>query len=267
MFAVELPAFWTAVGAWGLAFAATAAGTVLGRPAWNRLGRGLAAAAVLAQGAALVGRGLTAWSPPFTTYYESVLGGTWLAGAAALLATRRRPELAGILLVTAPVALLLLGSSVFTVREFAPLGPALQSWWLVVHVVFALLAFAAALTAAGAGAVLVVRPSREGAGIVVSRGIALAFLFQLVMIASGAIWAHQAWGRYWGWDPIETCSLLTLLVFGLGRHLERLHGWGGRRLAGVAVAGFLVTAYGIWGVPFFQPSVHLYQGPRGPGGP
>ncbi len=272
MLAAELIGFWAAVAAWAVATLAATGGLVLGRDGWVRAAGAAAATGVAGQVAALLARGLGGWGPPFTTYYESVLFGTLLAGGALMWLGRTRPPFRAALVVAAPVILLLLGSAVFTAREFEPLSPTLQSWWLVVHVLFALAAFGAMLVAAGlAGVVLVPGAAARwlpatGADGWLVRAFSLAFVFQLVMVASGSIWAHQAWGRAWGWDPIETCSLLVAIVLGLALHLHRLHGWRGGRLAWLAIGAFLLTAYGIWGVPFFQPSVHLYQGPRGPGG-
>lgn len=271
MIQAELAGLWTAVAAYAGAFVLAALGLALGRR--GPLAAALAAAALawLAQGAALACRGVAEWSPPFNTYYESVLFGTWLAVGALLWLARRPDGLRAGIAVAAPLVLLLLGSAMFTDRSLRALAPGLQSWWLVVHVCFALLAFGSMAVAAAAGALLWLPRARSFAAPraverVLPRAFALAFVFQLVMIASGSIWANQAWGRYWGWDPIESFSLVTLLLYGIALHLKTQFGWGGRKLAWLAAAGLLATVYGIWGVPFFQPSVHLYQGPRGPGG-
>ncbi|MEK7475082.1 MAG: cytochrome c biogenesis protein CcsA [Candidatus Coatesbacteria bacterium] len=265
MAASELAAFWAAVAAYAAAFLAVVFGLVLRRRGAVRAGLGIGAAGLAAQGIALTCRGIGQVAPPFVTYYESVVFGTMLATGVALWLARSREWFRPALAVVLGVSLLLMGSAVFTAREFRPLGPALQSWWLVVHVVFALFAFGGMLVAAGAGVVAIRRraaPAVRGRiDEVMYRAFALSFIFQLVMTASGAIWAHQAWGRYWGWDPIETASLLTLIVYALALHLRATHDWRGVRLGWLAIAGFLLTAYGIWGVPFVSPSVHLYTSP------
>jgi ABC-type transport system involved in cytochrome c biogenesis permease subunit len=263
--ACELAAFWAAVAGYAGAFLAVVFGLVLRRRGVVRSGLGLGAAGVAAQAVALGCRGIGEVAPPFVTYYESVMFATWLAAGSALWLARSREWFRPALPVVLGVTLLLMGSAVFTAREFRPLGPALQSWWLVVHVVFALLAFGGMLVAAGAGVLAIRRrtpPAVRGrVDEVMFRAFALSFIFQLVMTASGAIWAHQAWGRYWGWDPIETASVLTLIVYALALHLKATHDWRGARLGWLAIAGFLLTAYGIWGVPFVSPSAHLYTSP------
>lgn len=272
MVAAELAGLWLTIAALAASFILAAVAVALDRPGWLAQARAVALAGLVPQAVALAVRGIAQYAPPFTTYFESVMFGTFLALAGWGWSTRGRGGFPAAIAVVAPVNLLLLGSAVFTAREFKPLGPALQSWWLVVHVLFALLAFAAMTGAAGAAVLGVTngraawRPEPAALDRFLSRAFALSFLFQLVMTTSGAVWAHEAWGRYWGWDPIETFSLLTLIVFGIALHLVRMHGWRGRTLAWAAIAGFLLTVYGIWGVPLFFPSVHLYQGPRGPGG-
>ncbi len=271
MSTAEVVGLWVAVAAYAAAFVLAVFGLVLSRPAALGAAFGATAAGWFAQGSALAFRGVAEWSPPFNTYYESVLCGTWLATGALLVLARRSGGLRPALAILNPVSLLLLGSAMFTDRSLRALIPGLQSWWLVVHVCFALLAFGCMAVAAATGPLLwFPRAARAPAPAVLDRllfrAFALAFIFQIVMIASGSIWANQAWGRWWGWDPIETFSLLTLIAFGIALHLKIQFGWSGPRLAWLAVAGFLLTVYGIWGVPFFQQSVHLYQGPRGSGG-
>jgi len=220
----------------------------------------------------LASRGFGFWAPPFITYFESVSFGSWLAMVGLLYFSLRRKEIRPVLAVLCPVLLLLMGSAMFTHREFEPLSPALQSWWLVVHILFAMLSFACMAVAFGIAVLLLFfpgarwTPSAKTADSVIFKSIILAFIFQMVMLVSGSIWANQAWGRYWGWDPIETFSLVTLILFGIAIHLRVQFGWKGKKMAWFAIAGFLCTVYGIWGVPYFAQSIHLYQGPMGTGG-
>lgn len=264
----ELAGYWAAIAAYAAAFILAAFGLALGRERIMSAALAVTAAGWLFHTGSLVCRGLAQWAPPFVTYYESVHFGTWLAALIALAAVWRQRRLAPLLVAVNPLNLLLLGSALFASRELAPLAPALQSWWLVLHVLFALLAFGAMAVGAAAAILRLTAaraawaPMAEPADLVVFRSLVLAFLFQLVMVVSGSIWAEQAWGRFWGWDPIETFSLLTLILFAIALHLRFSFGWKGKKMAWAALIGFLLTVYGIWGVPFFQPSIHLYQGPN-----
>jgi ABC-type transport system involved in cytochrome c biogenesis permease subunit len=138
------------------------------------------------------------------------------------------------------------------------LEPPYRSNWLMVHVVFAWLAFGSYVVASAlAGyflwvtrrAVPVPEPDRRGlVDELAARLIAFGFVSDSVMIASGAIWAHGLWGRYWAWDPIETWSLVSWLVYGVNLHLRFTLGWQGRRAAWVAVLsvlGIIVTFFGL----------------------
>ena len=266
---LEVVTYGLALAGYAAAFILAVLALVIKKPRTLAPAYVAAVAGTAALTVSLASRGFGFGAPPFITYYESVSFGSWLAMAGLLYFSLRRKELRAVLAVLCPVLLLLMGSAMFTHREFEKLSPALQSWWLVVHILFAMLSFASMAVAFGAAVILVFfprakwSPSAKLADSVISKSIILAFIFQMVMLVSGSIWGNQAWGRYWGWDPIETFSLLTLILFGIAIHLQVQFGWKGKRMAWLAIIGFLCTVYGIWGVPFFSQSLHLYQGPAG----
>jgi len=76
------------------------------------------------------------------------------------------------------------------------------------------------------------------------------------MIVSGAIWANQAWGRYWGWDPIETWSLIVWVIYAIYLHLRFTRGWQGERLAWFAVIAMPVSLFALLGTPIVFNSIH-----------
>ena len=267
---VELTLFWAALSAYGLSFTLQALSLALGRPRLAPAYRALVLGGVAAHALALTWRGFSQGSPPFISYYESVSFGVWLDSLFYLWLKRRQPSFEGAWLALGPANLLLMGSACLSAHEFAPLAAPLQSWWLAVHVLFALAAFACLALAFGLALLLLAPPGLarpawlpgpSASDDYFFRFLALAFLFQLVMLVAGSIWADQAWGRFWGWDPIETASLLTLLVEALAIHLRLHFGWRGRRLAGLLVLAFLLTVFSIWGVPYLSQSIHLYQKP------
>jgi ABC-type transport system involved in cytochrome c biogenesis permease subunit len=89
------------------------------------------------------------------------------------------------------------------------------------------------------------------------RSVALGFPWLTLGILTGAIWAQNAWGRYWGWDPKETWALITWLWYLLVLHLRPLPGWRGRRLAGLVVVGFGMVLFTFVGVPWLVRLVRL----------
>jgi cytochrome c-type biogenesis protein CcsB len=170
-----------------------------------------------------------------------------------------------------PVAFISMGAALTLSPAANPLSAALKSWWLVVHILFALVGHGFFAVAFGAAVLLLIRrsaPQPEGESLIPppqrldqisARSIISGFIAHTVMILSGSIWANKAWGRFWGWDPIETWSLVTWLLYGLYTHLRFLPSWRGRRAAGYAVVAFLVVVFSFWGVPHLWTSVHDYS--------
>jgi len=99
-------------------------------------------------------------------------------------------------------------------------------------------------------------PATEKLDILIYRFSAFAFVMLGIMIASGAVWAYKAWGRYWGWDPIETWALISWLVYGLYLHLRITLGWKGRRAAWLALFAVVLVIFSFFGIPLVYPSVH-----------
>jgi cytochrome c-type biogenesis protein CcsB len=87
---------------------------------------------------------------------------------------------------------------------------------------------------------------------------ALGFIFLTLGIVTGAVWAHYAWGSYWSWDPKETWSLITWLVYAVMLHTRLVRGWRGRRMAIMAIVGFGCVLFTYLGVNFL-PSLHSYM--------
>ena len=89
-------------------------------------------------------------------------------------------------------------------------------------------------------------------------GKLLGFLFLTVGIITGAVWANSAWGRYWGWDPKETWSLITWFVYATLLHARLMRGWQGRRIAYLSILGFMAVLFTYFGVNYL-PGLHSYQ--------
>ncbi len=104
-----------------------------------------------------------------------------------------------------------------------------------------------------------VLPPEEHLDEYIYRAISLGYpLFTVGGLIFGMVWAHRAWGRYWGWDPKETWSLITFLVYSAYLHLRLGKGWRGLWLAGMAVLGFLVTMFTLFGVNLLLSGLHSY---------
>ncbi len=107
-------------------------------------------------------------------------------------------------------------------------------------------------------------PSLEVLDRLTYRAVTLAFPLLTLMVITGAVWANESWGRYWGWDPKETWALITWLFYATFLHTRLTHGWKGRRSAVLAVLGFVAVMFTYLGVSFLLPGLHSYA--RGPFG-
>ncbi|MCF7520495.1 c-type cytochrome biogenesis protein CcsB [Neisseria sp. ZJ106] len=151
-----------------------------------------------------------------------------------------------------------------------PLIPALQSWWMKVHVPANFIGYGAFCIAAmlGVAELWAIRKETQGKATwlpdsqaieeVMYKAIAVGFLFFTVATILGALWAADAWGRYWSWDPKETWAFIVWLNYSVWLHLRLVAGWRGKVLAWWAVVGLLITAVAFLGVNMFMSGLHSY---------
>jgi len=223
----------------------------------------LAVLGFLAHTAALILRTLTSGHAPFTNMFESLSFLSWAVVLALIVfgRTSRVPRL-GPYLMLIVVALVALASSPLMPKSATPLVPALQSYWLWLHVSVTLLgeaffavAFIASLLYLAADA----EEKRTRLDALAYRAVAVGFpLFTLGGLVFGMIWAYRAWGRYWAWDPKEVWSLITWFVFALYLHTRIVMGWKGRRSALIAIIGFLAALFTYFGVNYLLAGLHSY---------
>jgi cytochrome c-type biogenesis protein CcsB len=154
-------------------------------------------------------------------------------------------------------------------HEIQPLIPALQSWWMKIHVPANFVGYGAfALSAGLAAAQLLVSkgilasrlPSYETLGEVMYKAISIGFLFFTIATILGAMWAAEAWGGYWSWDPKETWALIVWLNYASWLHIRLVKGWRGNVLAWWALIGLFVTSFAFIGVNMFLSGLHSYGG-------
>jgi cytochrome c-type biogenesis protein CcsB len=204
---------------------------------------------------------------PLSNFYESLVFFAWTLPALGLFAFRRYFK--GYLgaLVSVLACLLLAYASFGGVdSRIKPLMPALKSNWLLIHVVTAFLGYAAFALAFGVAILYLVQERRPRESLppptqldrLIYRAAVLGFLLLTLGILTGAVWAETAWGRYWSWDPKETWSLITWLIYATLLHARLLKGWQGRRIAWLAVLGFLAVLFTYFGVSFLLTGLHSY---------
>ena len=150
-------------------------------------------------------------------------------------------------------------------HEIQPLIPALQSWWMKIHVPANFIGYGAFCMAAafGVAELLTLRGSKflpDAAQIeeAMYKAIAVGFLFFTIATILGALWAADAWGRYWSWDPKETWAFIVWLNYAIWLHMRLVAGWRGKVLAWWAVIGLFITAFAFIGVNMFLSGLHSY---------
>ena len=241
-----------------------------------RMGVAVTVVAVLVHVLAVVLRGIAAERAPWGNMYEFITTSLALAGLVYL---------AGVLFFGLkgfglPYALLAsigqgLAVTVFYVNV-SPLMPALHSVWFVIHIIAAALAGAVFNLAAIACLLYLVKTRAEAKGSTAGylarlpkpevldrvsyRLTAFAFPLWTFAIAAGAVWAQYAWGRFWGWDPKETWSLVTWIVYAAYLHARATAGWKGRRAAILALVGIVSFWWNFVGVNLVLNGLHSYAG-------
>jgi cytochrome c-type biogenesis protein CcsB len=172
-----------------------------------------------------------------------------------------------LLVISAAVGFLLWYTVARDASEIQPLVPALQSWWMKIHVPANFIGYGTFSLAAMVGAAYVLKshgiladrlPSLEVLDDVMYKAISVGFAFFTVATILGALWAAEAWGGYWSWDPKETWALIIWLNYAAWLHMRLMSGLRGRAAAWWAMIGLFVTTFGFLGVNMFLSGLHSY---------
>jgi cytochrome c-type biogenesis protein CcsB len=169
--------------------------------------------------------------------------------------------------IAAAVAFLLWYTVARDAADILPLVPALQSWWMKIHVPANFIGYGTFALAAGVGSAYLLKshgylvdrlPSLEVLDDVMYKAISVGFAFFTVATILGALWAAEAWGGYWSWDPKETWALIVWLNYAAWLHMRLMSGLRGRPAAWWALVGLLVTTFAFLGVNMFLSGLHSY---------
>lgn len=226
---------------------------------------GFLAAGALAQLVYLKLRWLEAGRPPLSNMYESMIVMVW-AMVLVYLVVQRRFQIPALGLATAMLAVGLMAFASSFGREIKPLMPALRSNWLIVHVLTCMVSYGAFLIGCVAGIGFLATKARraslaEAFETIMAKSISFGFLFLSLGIITGAVWANQAWGTYWQWDPKETWSLITWFVYAVFLHCRYMRGWRGSRAAWISILGFASVIFTYYGVNYLLSGLHSYANP------
>ena len=253
-----------------------------GRRAGN-IGMSLTWLGTLLLGLGILFRGLSAGRVPIGNMYEfSLAAGFAVSLTYCLMSISRDLRWLG-LFISIPVLLDLGLALTVLYTESAQLVPALNSYWLAIHVTAAVVCIGAfTMGAALSGLYLVAQaaedrvadgkepgrssafaqriPSADRLDLMSYRIHAFMFPIWTFAVIAGAIWAEAAWGRYWGWDPKETWAFITWVIYAAYLHARATAGWRGKKAAYVAIAGYATILFNYFVVNIFVQGLHSYSG-------
>ncbi len=255
---------------------------VLGHEFWGKLATWTALAGLIAQSVALIIRWMTSYDlgighAPLSNFYESLIFFAWTIVLLYLLMEwRLKNRSIGVFVM--PVAFLIMAYASIAPgvnQKIEPLIPALQSNWLTSHVLTCFMGYAAFTVAFALGMMFLIKNAVDnrssGTSVFIRRlpsefqmddlmhsSAVLGFIFLTLGIVTGSVWAHYAWGSYWSWDPKETWSLITWLIYAVMLHARLVRGWRGKRMAIMAIVGFACVLFTYLGVNLL-PSLHSYM--------
>jgi cytochrome c-type biogenesis protein CcsB len=272
----EYVAFWSTVFVYTLGAGLALAGLIFHRERLLRAATLTCGAGLLVHFVTIGARIAYTGHIPVASRYENILTGAAVVMAFNLIAIARRRSLEPLLVFAAPFALLMLGYALLNQPYFTTMSPVLDNLWMFVHVFFAWLAYGAYSVAAAVGvlyllcarkryrdapieqlpAVLRRAPAPPVLDDLIYRFVVYGFVAHVVMITTGAIWARDLWGRYWSWDPVETWSLLSGLLYGLWIHLRLALRWHGVRMAWLAVVTLVTVLFAFWGTNLLGGTSH-----------
>jgi cytochrome c-type biogenesis protein CcsB len=204
---------------------------------------------------------------PLSNLYESlVFFGLCIAGVYLFLEFKLPTKVLGSI-VFLVASLIMAYASLKASAEIKPLLPALKSNWLVAHVITCFLGYGAFAVAFAFGVFYLISdksnlqnylPSKATMDNLIYRLILFGFFWLTLGIITGSVWANQAWGSYWSWDPKETWSLITWLIYGGTIHARLTRGWSGKKLAWLSIIGFASVLFTYFGVNFLLSGLHSY---------
>jgi cytochrome c-type biogenesis protein CcsB len=217
---------------------------------------------------------------PLSNLYESLLFLTWCLITSSIIIEEKSKSFLISFLIS-PIALLISGFATLSLppemQKILPLVPALQSNWLMMHVSMMMVSYATLILGSLISIFYIILSKKfslalfsintidskkelflKNLDLWSYRIIGLGFPFLTIGIIAGAVWANDAWGSYWSWDPKETWALITWLIFAAYLHARIIKGWEGEKAATLSSLGFLVVWVCYLGVNFLGKGLHSY---------
>ncbi len=264
---IDTALHWAAVVIYAMATVFNVSGLVFKKEKAERISYAMVIGGLLIHGLALVYRWIVTGHGPYMVRYEVLSSNAWIVLCLFLFFSRIYPKIRPVSILVFPSAFFMIALSVFQDTALRKVPPTLNSVWLVLHVSFIKIALGTLLVALAFSISYILKtrtsmqwlerlPDPEMVDIYAYRFAGFGFIFWTNAVLSGALWAYQSWGRFWGGDPIETWSLITWIFFAIYLHLRRFFGLKGEKAAYFFMLCFIVSMVSLFFVPLFQSSVH-----------
>ncbi|MEU0791015.1 c-type cytochrome biogenesis protein CcsB [Amycolatopsis sp. NPDC005961] len=255
-----------------------AAQRATGRPERiGKMGASLLVLGALLQLSAIVLRGLAVHRAPWGNMYEYGMAVTFITVVTWIVVMWKFPvrHLTGFLLLPVVILMFINGTLLYTTA--APVQPALQSYWLVIHVSAAIIGSGVFLVPGVASVLYLFRaayekdetkfarfasklPAADVLDRIAYRTTIFAFPVFTFGVLCGAVWAESAWGRFWGWDPKETVAFIAWVIYAAYLHSRATAGWRGARAAAINIVGFAAMIFNLFFVNLVTAGLHSYAG-------
>jgi ABC-type transport system involved in cytochrome c biogenesis permease subunit len=251
----QAPLLWSALLAYVVAGSVAIFALALERRA-ERWILGLLALGLALHGAALAARWIAVGHGPFITLFEILSSNVWSLTLVFTLAYWRVPAVRPAAAFVMPVLFILMGWLLVAHPGEGHFPPTYRTLWLYVHVALGKVFLGAVLVAVGLSGLVLARLAAQGLEELAFRFMAIGFVFETLMLVSGAVWAQDAWGRYWAWDPLETWAFLTWLSLAAFLHARVAFRVGPRTSALMIIGVFVLAFLTFFGVPFISTAPH-----------
>jgi ABC-type transport system involved in cytochrome c biogenesis permease subunit len=251
----EAPLLWSALLAYVVAGSTAIFALAIERRAQRGILRLLALGLAL-HGAALAARWIAVGHGPFITLFEILSSNIWSLTLVFTLAYWRVPAVRPAAAFVMPVLFILMGWLLVAHPGEGHFPPTYRTLWLYVHVGLGKVFLGTVLVAVGLSGLILARLAAQGLEELAFRFMAIGFVFETLMLVSGAVWAQDAWGRYWAWDPLETWAFLTWLSLAAFLHARVAFRVGPRASALMIIGVFVLAFLTFFGVPFISTAAH-----------
>ncbi len=259
---------WLAVFLYVLATISNVAGLIFRKEKAETFSYRLAVAGLGLQSIAIAYWWRIAGHGPYMAPSEVLSSDAWIAMTLFLVFSWLYPKIRPASIFIFPATFLMQALGLFFNPGIRTLPPTFRSIWLIFHIGFYKVALATIIVASAFSLFYILKkrstaswlqrlPELAEIDVYAYRFAGFGFIFWAIAMLAGSIWAYQSWGRFWGWDPVETWALVTWLIFGIYLHLRRFFKWQGERAAWLYIVCFMVSLLALFYTSHLNTSIHL----------